>query len=137
MEYVEFVDKVRKGAKLHSLHDAEVAVEASLATLGERLNTTDTTALGAQVPSELKHFLSERSRVDSFDLEEYYNRVSARADVGYPDAVQRSRKVMTVLKEAVTEGQINKVLEHLPAEFKELFGKEPQDPLSPTQQQGK
>lgn len=136
MEYMEFVKRVKSGARLESLHDAEVAVKASLATLGERLEEADVRSLGAQVPSELKAFLGNRHRFTRFNLEEYYNRVAARADVGYPEAVERSRTVMAVMREAVTEGLVDKILSQLPPDFRELFGQEPSGPFSPSQPKG-
>ena len=68
----------------------------------------------------------------NYDLEEFYNRVSARANLGYPDAVRYSRSVMAVLCRAVSEGKINDVFDKLPDQFKELFGREPDGALSPT-----
>ncbi|MFP4164458.1 MAG: DUF2267 domain-containing protein [Chitinispirillaceae bacterium] len=133
MEYMEFVKRVRAKARIETLHDAEVAVKATLATLGERLDEKDVRSLGAQIPSELKAFLSGRHRFSRFSLEEYYNRVSARADMGYPEAVERSRAVMSVMREAITEGLVEKILDQLPPDFRELFGEEPQGPLSPSQ----
>ncbi len=133
MVYVDFLKRVRLEARIETLHDTERAVEASLATLGERLEDADVKSLGAQLPSELKGFLSERHHFTHFNLEEYYNRVAARADVGYPEAVTRSRAVMKVVGEAVTNGLVDKILEQLPGEYRELFGQEPQNPLSPSQ----
>ena len=132
MKYNEFIAEVQKRAAIVSFHDAEVITEASLATLGERLTQGQRGVLGAQLPKELKGYLGEKPHEDLFRLEEYYNRVSARADMGYPDAVRRSRIVMGVIKDAITEAQLRVLLDILPAEYGELFGQEPTSPLSPT-----
>jgi uncharacterized protein (DUF2267 family) len=132
MHYVDFVEKVRRAANIETTHDSQLAVEATLATFGERLTRTEKVELGAQLPKELKAFLIEMGDVERFSLEEFYNRVAARADLGRPDAVKRSRAVMMVLQEAVTEGLLKPIRQRLPAEYNELFGSEPLSPLSPT-----
>jgi len=81
----------------------------------------------------LKQLLLSRGRTDRFSLEEFYNRVKARGDVGCPQAVDESRAVFAVLQEAVTRGEIEDILSELPAEYRELFGGQPRSPLSPTE----
>lgn len=132
MHYPDFLEKVRRAANIETLHDSLLVVEATLATFGERLTRTEKFELGAQLPKELKAFLGEMGDVQRFSLEEFYNRVAARAELGRPDAVKRSRAVMMVLKEAVTDGLLKQIREKLPAEYNELFGSEPLSPLSPT-----
>jgi len=132
MHYDDFVEKVRRAANIETTHDSQLAVKATLATFGERLTRTEKVELGAQLPKELKSYLVEMGDVERFSLEEFYNRVAARADLGRPDAVKRSRAVMMVLQEAVTEGLLKPIRQRLPAEYDELFGSEPHSPLSPT-----
>lgn len=133
MRYEEFIERVRRYGQADSLRDAEKATEASLATLGERLSGTEIAELGAQLPKEIKRFLIEQTDLDRFSLEEFYNRVSSRADIGHHEAIKMSRAVMAVLKEAVTTGLLRQILAGLPAEFGELFGQQPLSPLSPTE----
>ncbi len=54
-------------------------------------------------------------------VEEFYNRIVARAETGYFFARDQSRAVIDVLEEAVTPGQIDNVRDSLPDEFGELF----------------
>jgi len=135
MQYMEFIQEVCKRGDIPDYIWARKIVEVCMSTLGQRLPTTLVAELGAQLPLEMKeslHSLNDPSRSDTFTLEEYYNRVSARAKTGYPDAVRLSRVVMETLNLAVTDAVISKVLQKLPAQFVELFGQEPTDPLSPT-----
>lgn len=132
MHYHDFLEKVRRAANIETIQDSQLAVEATLATFGERLTRTEKFELGAQLPKELKAFLGEMGDVERFSLEEFYNRVAARADLGRPDAVKRSRVVMMVLMEAVTDGLLKPIRERLPAEYNELFGNEPLSPLAST-----
>ncbi|KMQ51187.1 hypothetical protein CHISP_1893 [Chitinispirillum alkaliphilum] len=132
MDYEKFTDRVKRELKLKTAQEAKLAVEATLSTLGERLNGADVHALGAQLPGELKGYLSERSNVEGFNLEEYYNRVASRTGLSYSAGVNQARVVASVLRDAITRGTLEKILEHLPGEYRELFGREPRSPLSPT-----
>jgi uncharacterized protein (DUF2267 family) len=131
MRYERFVDEVRQRAGVTE-EEAAAAVAATLETLGERLDHTERSLLAAQLPNRLKGMLQGKHRTDRYSLAEFYNRVRARAEVGYPEAIHRSRVVAAVLLEAVSEGEMNDVLSQLPKEYEELFGREPATPLSPT-----
>ena len=130
MHYKEILQEVKM--RTGSADCTEAVLEASIETLGERLREADRDQLGAQLPKELKAVLGRRPKEEFFSLEEFYNRVSARAHIGYPDAVRWSRVVMGVMGEVVTVGLMQKILENLPAQYGELFGQEPTTPLSPT-----
>ena len=132
MSYGDFVDQVRRQAGLDSNDEAERVTAAALETLGERVYRTEREDLGAQLPMQLRKYLFKRLDTEPFELEEFYNRVSSRADVGYPAAVELSRVVMGVLQKAVSAGELEDVLSELPDNFRELFGKEPEGPLSPS-----
>lgn len=132
MQYQDFIEGVKKSGNFHSIEEAEVAVEASLSTLAERLHTTVNDKFRSQLPNQLKKFLSVSSDSIQFSLEEYYKRVGARARVRYSQAVHWSRSVMSMIKRAITAGLKKEILDDLPAEFVELFDQEPTTPLSPT-----
>lgn len=128
MEYIGFISRVQKYGGLESFDDAVRFTEAVLETLGERLYRTESSDLAAQLPKGLKKFIYEkqppeqsRNEVKRFSLEEFYNRVCARARVGYPDAVRQSKAVMTVLQEAVSAGELEDIKNELPHEFHKLF----------------
>jgi uncharacterized protein (DUF2267 family) len=132
MQYTEFMQQVKSHANIESDTPAEQAVEATLETLGERLSRTEQEDLAAQLVDELKEMLLKRTDVHSYDLEEFYNRVSARADIGYPDAVERSQAVVNVLTSAISQGEIDDILTEIDEDFGELFGIESPGPKSPS-----
>ena len=132
MEYQEFIHRVRQRAGFESEEEAIRITEAVLETLGERLGKTEQDDLESQLPKALKGFILKRRNARQYSLEEFYNRVGARADIGYPHAVEQSRIVMEVLQEAVSSGERQHLLERLPDEYAELFGKEAESPLSPS-----
>jgi uncharacterized protein (DUF2267 family) len=132
MKYDEFINQVQRRAGLESHEKAVQATEATFETLGERLIRSERENLSAQLPLELKNCLQKRIDSELFLLEEFYNRVSSRADMGYPDAVKLTKVVLEVLKEAVSPGEIGDILSVLPEDFGELFGAKPEGPLSPS-----
>jgi uncharacterized protein (DUF2267 family) len=132
MQTMQFVDRVKEVAALRTREEAIRITEATLETLGERLERTKTDQVAAQLPNELKAYLLKREHDYNFLLEEFYNRVSQRARIGYPQAVRQSRSVITVLQEAVSGSNVKDVFSDLPGNYGELLGNEPKDPLSPT-----
>ncbi|MFH1147601.1 MAG: DUF2267 domain-containing protein [Pseudomonadota bacterium] len=132
MKYQEFLKRVKGEAGLESLEDAARITRVVIETLGERVSRTERHELAAQVPHELREYLSGRCEKDRYMLEEFYDRVTARADIGYPNAVRQTLAVMKVLQEAVTPGELQDILGELPDQYAELFGREPESPLSPT-----
>ena len=132
MQYSEFIQQVKSQIGVESDDQAKQVVEATLETLGERLSLTEQENLAAQLVNELKDMLLKRTDVHSYDLEEFYNRVSARADIGYPDAVKRSQAVVEVLTNAITQGEIEDILSEVDEDFGELFGIESPGPASPS-----
>lgn len=65
-------------------------------------------------------------------LEEFYNRVAARSDVGYPAAIKHSQAVIQVLQEAISRGELRDVLRELPDEYEELISGQPRGLVSPS-----
>lgn len=57
-----------------------------------------------------------------FALEEFYNRVTARAGAGYPAAVEQAKAVMATLREAIPAGEWQDLRQELPDEYEELLG---------------
>ena len=128
MRYEEFINLVQERANLAGRAEAERIVEVTLATLGERIYRSARDDIAAQLPAGLKEYVQQRARpavsaeqVDRFSLEEFYNRVSARADVGYPAAVDQAKAVFQTLREAISAGEWQDLREELPAEYEELL----------------
>lgn len=130
MQTDEFVRRVQEEAHLSLGVDALRAIEATLATLGERLERDERRDLAAQLPQQLKAYVLTYEETTRYRLEEFYNRVAARADVGRPEAVDWSRAVLAALQAAVTAGQLEKVREALPDDFEPLFTGEAAGPGS-------
>lgn len=128
MQYREFINAVQDRAGLPAQSDAENLTEVVLSSLGERLYRTNIEALAAQLPKELEDIFYQRQDpemtrgdVDRYDLEEFYNRVHARLDLGYPESVRQAKAVLTVLREAVTPGALERAARELPPDFQSLL----------------
>lgn len=127
MQYDEFLDRVLERTAADTREDARRAVEATLSTLGERLDRTERRKLAAQLPNELQAILehphdgSDRQRHERFMLEEFYKRVAGRLDLRYGRAEETAKAVTSVLQEAVSEGEIEDVLSSMSSEYRQLF----------------
>jgi uncharacterized protein (DUF2267 family) len=122
MQFDDFITRVQEQARLTAREDAIGITRAVLETLGERLDRKVRNGLEAQLPHQLKDFLLGRvEHSDQYDLQEFYNRVGARADLDYHKATERTRQVISVLRQAVPGGEIEDILEDLSPEYGELF----------------
>ena len=128
MQKEEFLTKVQNLGGLENEDQALKMTEVFLATLGEWLYRTECQKLAAQLPKEFESFLFDvhnpeqsSSEVLHYPLGEFYNRVKARTNVGWEQAVEGTKAVAEVLRQAVSAGQIEDVMRQLPDEFDELF----------------
>jgi uncharacterized protein (DUF2267 family) len=128
MQFEDFIRAVQEQARLDS-HDEAIAItRAVLETLGERLDRKTRNGIEAQLPNELKDFLLAREEnADRYDLAQFYSRVAARADLKYQKATERTRQVVSVLRQAITEGELQDIMESLPHDYDELFGESPNE----------
>ena len=125
MQFDDFIQRVQEQTGLDAREDAERITRAVLETLGERLERKVRNGVVSQLPNELKDYLLARAapRLDPYPLEEFYNRVGARAGLTYQAAAEQARQVFVVLQEAIQEGETRQILESLPGEYAELFPK--------------
>lgn len=121
MQYDEFIDRVWEKSRLESRERAIEITQATLETLGERLDRTVRRGVASQLPKELKDMLLSRPDTDLYELQEFYQRVGARADTKYYDAAERATAVLSILREAVSKGQIQEMIDSLPEQFSRLF----------------
>lgn len=133
MKYIEFIGRVSERSGV-DMKEARKRTQAVLYTLGERLSKSLRDKLAAELPNELKVFIfgDWGERTNRFDLEDFYTRVVARSGIGYTTAVEETRCVLSLLKEAITGGVLRDIYVELPDEFQEVFGRLPAGALSPT-----
>lgn len=124
MQYSEFIGKVQNMAGLPSEDEAVKITRVTLQTLGSRLAGNESKHIADQLPSEIGRFLTEREsgrRTESFSLNEFYQRVAERTGADEPAARHHCRAVMSVLRNALSPGEIEDIKAQLPDEFDSLL----------------
>lgn len=123
MQFDEFVGEVQHRARFGTQGDAMRAIYATLETLGERLYGDEADDLAAQLPPALGAYLRLARRQESFDLDEFFERIAERegAGIDLPQATFHARTVISVLEDAVTPGEMADVRTQLPEEWDPLF----------------
>ncbi len=123
MKYEEFIAQVRKRARLATSQEAEKATKATLETIAGRLHGNEATQLAAQLPQDLALYLQPgyAGIGDSYDLDEFFRRISEREEVALEEATFHARVVCGLLSEAVSVGEMNDVRAQLPSDFAKIF----------------
>jgi uncharacterized protein (DUF2267 family) len=122
VQYEEFLNKVQDRIGPAQPDEARRAITATLSTLSERITGGEADDLGAQLPQELKEPIQRSGEeAEAFALEEFLRRVGEREGVNADTARNHASAVMTVLREAVTGGQLDDIRAQLPQEFTPLF----------------
>ncbi|HSO28044.1 MAG TPA: DUF2267 domain-containing protein [Anaerolineales bacterium] len=121
MQYDEFVGKVQERARLASSGEAVRAIRATLETLDQRLNPGEAQDLAAQLPREIGAFFGGSQQAETFNLNHFFELVSAKEEVDLPDAVHHARAVIAVLQDAATQGEMANVRAQLPDDWDQLF----------------
>lgn len=121
MQYHEFIGKVQNRARMGTTAEAVRATRATLEVLGERLYGGAADDLAAQLPSEVRNYLTDGEESNTFGLDEFFERVSKNENVDLPDAAHHARVVMSVVQDASSHGQIKDIRAQLPEEYDPLF----------------
>ena len=139
MRFHEFVRRVQEEAELDSRDEAVKTIRATLSSLGECLYRTERRHLASQLPKEAKEFLREyvedaevtRQGAACLTLQEFYDRVGARADVTRTRAIERAEAVAAVLRETTPPGEWEHVVREMPKEYRALLTGESPDTGTP------
>jgi uncharacterized protein (DUF2267 family) len=88
----------------------------------DRISGREAQDLAAQLPARLEDALrTPRHESEAIGLNEFVRRVAERGDVG-PDEAAGAAAVLITVRDAVTPGEFDDVLSHLPPEYRELVG---------------
>ena len=120
MNYREFIEEVRCRARLATFDEAVTATQATLATLRERMPAGQANDLGAQLPEEVGLYLMEGNKGESFDLDEFFDRVMAREGTDLTQAVFHAGVVLQVLREQADPRLVEEILEGLPDDYSQF-----------------
>ncbi len=131
MDYDEFINKVQEYAELGSREEAVQSTEVTLRTISERLSSIHRKQMAAQLPGELKNLAVRRQNAEIFSVEDFYIRVSARAQITFHQAIKNARAVMCVLQEAISPGELHDIFSELHDGWEELYRPKAPGPISP------
>lgn len=127
MDYDTFIGEVQNRAQFPSRENAVRATRITLETLGRRIDQGVAGNLGAQLPDEIGRFLSNADTVETFEWDEFVDRIVEKGDYSPEgergDAVHHARVVMDVVNDAVTVGAIEDLRDQISSadDWNELF----------------
>jgi uncharacterized protein (DUF2267 family) len=122
VKYPEFIKKVAEQADV-SKDEAEALVAATLRTLGERITGGEADDLAAQLPEELKPYLTKSEEgAKSFGVDEFIRRVAERAGTDPDRALAAQGAIWATVRETVTSGELDDIAAQLPDDLKGLVG---------------
>lgn len=136
MQNHEFLSEVQKRIGADSSGEAITATRATLQTLADHLAGNAPAKLAAQLPEDVGAFITEyKSDPDAegegFGVEEFVRRTAERIGLDDPDtAKNHAIAVLAVMREAISEGEFDKMRGTLPAEYDALFEDGTSDILS-------
>ena len=140
MRYHEFVEQVQQEGGFDSQDEALNAIEATLSSLGECLYRTERRHLASQLPKPFEEALYEyvdsevtRQGAACLSLQEFYDRVGARADVTRGVAIEQANAVTAVLERVLPEGEWRHIILEMPKAYHGLLSAESDErtPSSP------
>lgn len=121
MQYKEFIDQVARQASLSPEH-AERLTRATLRVLADRITGGEAGDLAAQLPPDLDSELSgAEEAAQPLSFAEFEQRVQARLQGETDGVADGVRVVFAVVSQAVTPGQFDDVVSHLPREFRDAL----------------
>lgn len=121
MEYREFVGRVRERADLADDDQALQACQATLETLSERLCGGEAKDFLAQLPEPIKYTVPAVEKSFTYDLGEFIERVSEIEGTDTQTAREHAQAVLSVLAEAISEGELADLRSQLPKDYEPLI----------------
>ncbi|SNB45995.1 DUF2267 domain-containing protein [Geobacter sp. DSM 9736] len=121
MKYDQFIKEVQMKIGFGSKDAALIATQATLQTLGERLDEGEKKDVASQLPRELGQYLKQSDRRYEFGLDEFVERVARREGTEPNVAKSHVKGVIGVLHKAVSDGEWDDILSQLPADMKQFF----------------
>ncbi|SFQ65369.1 Uncharacterized conserved protein, DUF2267 family [Amycolatopsis arida] len=120
MKEHDIVAKVREIAGLEDNDHAAAATRATLEVLAQRLAGREPHDLAAQLPPAIAEALPDTGSGEEFGLGEFYRRVAAAEgrDCTLDGAREHARAVVAVIRQTVTEGELDDLVAQLPQEYR-------------------
>jgi uncharacterized protein (DUF2267 family) len=134
MKYNQYIELVQRRAHLASESEAKRAIQATLETLAAYISPKERHDAASQLPKVIKDYMQQPflgagkppapSPESNQIVEDFYQRVSVLEEVPLETAREHARAVMSVLREALTEGEFKDIRDQLPpALYNEFFAR--------------
>jgi len=122
----EFLHRVMKLTGLHDKSEAKRATRAALAVLRDALTPEEAYDLGSQLPKEFRNLLwspkGKWTPPQTLPMESVVNHVrSVLAAENRDRAEEVTRGIFTVLREAVSPGELEDIVSVLPPELRQVL----------------
>ena len=132
MHYDEFIEQVQTRAHLSSQSEAQLATQATLETFAAYISWKERHDAASQLPKNIKTYLQrpivgpgnqpDPGSESNGSLDEFIRRLSTREGVPKAVAIEHARAVLSVLREALSEGEFEDIRADIPAEiYNEFF----------------
>jgi uncharacterized protein (DUF2267 family) len=121
MKFEEFVRKVGERTDARDRFEAEKTAVVVLQALCDRLTGKEANDLLAQLPAMFKELVIASPSPLPLSADEFVARVAAELEISQEDARRRIRAVFATLREAVTRGEFEDVLEQLDPEYADFL----------------
>jgi uncharacterized protein (DUF2267 family) len=121
VKFEEFVRKVGERADVLDRYEAEKTAVVVLQALCDRLTGKEADDLLAQLPAIFSELMITSPSPLPISTDEFVARVAAELAISPGDARMRTRAVFATLREAVTRGELEDVLEQLDPEYADLL----------------
>jgi uncharacterized protein (DUF2267 family) len=121
MKFEEFVRAVGRRADIQDWFEAEKTAVVVLEALCDRLTGKEANDLLAQLPAMLKELVVYTPAAIPLTADDFVRRVAESLSIPRDEARARIRAVFATLREAVTRGELEDVLEQLDPDYADLF----------------
>ncbi len=121
MDYEQFEQEVQDALGEEDNAKAMKFAAVVMHTLAEAGEPKHVKHLRDQLPKEAGELLHPLHEINRGTLQEFYNRVSNRADVRDYRTVKRQTKAVIGLLRSMMPGEMQDLLESLPAEYRPLY----------------
>ncbi|MEU6023782.1 DUF2267 domain-containing protein [Micromonospora sp. NPDC048871] len=122
MNYDTFVDQVAQRTGTSTQRAVDL-IQATLATLADRLTGGEVLDLAVQLPEPLRLPLRptpDTEAAERFGAGEFVARVARRAQIEEPAARAVIGAVFTTIREAVTGGEFDELVVQLPRDYRDI-----------------
>jgi uncharacterized protein (DUF2267 family) len=117
MGYDEIIERVQERAGIPDRYEAEGTTIEVLQELCDRLSGKEASDLLAQLPGELQRAVIISPSPLPIDHAEFVANIARELSVSEDEALKRIRSVVSTLREAVSWGEFQDVLEELDPQY--------------------